>query len=415
MLFSSDMLARRLSGPGSGVTLLSTSGAVLAQDTSEIPDVAPNVTLTSAQIQTALTQTQRDQDYLLAYDASGQRQIVVLLPVIERNQTVAALEMSTPTKAIDASVAWIRMLLFSGIAVSLALAALLAVPLMRAALRQLEEMERTSHKIAAGDLALRLPEPPVDDEIGRVARSFNAMVSRLEGMLTRQKRFMADVSHELRTPLTAVAGGIEMLRLGADQSDPAATTRLLRGMYAETERMRRLVEELLTLARLDEGRLTLSIESVDAGALVAALREEAAPLAHGQALRCDVEPGLPRVRADADRLKQILLILLDNALKFTPAGGEVTVRARRSVGELFAVFTVADTGAGIAAEDAPHVFDRFYRGDPARARSEQRAGGSGLGLAIARSLAQAQGGTIDLTSELGHGTTVTVRLPLWPD
>jgi len=410
---SADMITRRLSGPGTGVALLSTTGEIIAQDTSEVPDLSPNVTLTSDQLHTALTEVQNDQNYLLVDDASGQRQIVVILPVIEHNQTVAALQLSTPTKAIDASVALTRAILFTGIGVSLALAALLALPLMRLTLRPLEEMESASHKIAAGDLTLRLNEPPVDDEIGRLSRSFNAMVARLEGLLTRQQRFMADVSHELRTPLTALAGGIEMMLLGAHQSDPAAGARLLRSMYAETERMRRLVEELLTLARLDEGRLALKIESVDATALVAALCDDARPLARGQTLRCEAPSEPLPVRADADRLKQVLLILLDNALKFTPEGGLVTLSVRREAHAPFAVFQVADNGVGIAPEDTPHIFERFYRVDPSRARPQQRAGGSGLGLAIARSLVEAHEGTISLTSAPNVGTTVMVRLPLW--
>lgn len=413
ILNAADMITRRLSGPGTGVALLSTTGAIISQDISEVPDLSPNVTLTSAQLQTALTAVQSDQDYVLANDASGQRQIVVVLPVVEHNQTVAALQLSSPTKAIDASVALTRTILFSGIGASLALAALLAVPLMRLTLRPLEEMERVSHKIAAGDLTLRLNEPPADDEIGRVSRSFNAMVARLEGMLTRQQRFMADVSHELRTPLTALAGGIEMMLLGAHTSDPAAGARLLRSMYAETERMRRLVEELLTLARLDEGRLTLRIESVDATALVAALCEDARPLVRGQTLRCEAPSESLPVRADADRLKQALLILLDNALKFTPEGGEVTLSVKREERAPFAVFQVADTGIGITPEDIPHIFERFYRVDPARTRSQQRGGGSGLGLAIAKSLVEAHEGTISLTSAPNVGTTVIVRLPLW--
>ncbi len=408
-----EQLLNRLDGPGTDVALLATSGAVIAHVNGG--GFTPTAPVTSAEAQTALTQSQSNQDYLLAIDPSGKRQIVVLLPVIERNQTVAALEIGAPTKTIDDSVALVRLVLFSGVGLSLLLAALLALPLMRSALRPLVEIERTSRKIAAGDLALRLPEPAVDDEIGRLARAFNVMVARLEGLLTRQQGFMADVSHELRTPLTAIAGSIEMQLLGAHQADAAAGGRLLRGMYAETERMRRLVEELLTLARLDEGRLTLRFEPVDAGALAQALCEEAQPLVGEQTLRCEAEDGLPPVRADADRLKQALLILLDNALKFTPAGGAVTLRVRRNDAEPLVCFEVADTGVGIAPEDAPHVFERFYRADPARARAQQRAGGSGLGLAIARSLVEAQGGTISLTSALNVGTTVTLRIPLWRD
>ncbi|MGH2501949.1 MAG: sensor histidine kinase, partial [Ktedonobacterales bacterium] len=147
--------------------------------------------------------------------------------------------------------------------------------------------------------------------------------------------------------------------------------------------------------------------------LIASLCEEAQSMVVGQRLRCEAASDLAPLRADADRLKQVLLILLDNALKFTPAGGDVVVSARRADDGPFALLEVADTGVGIPPEEAPYVFDRFYRVDPARAT--QRAGGSGLGLAIARSLMEAQGGSIGLASALGSGTTMTARIPLWPD
>lgn len=414
-LAAGNQLIIRLNGPGSDVTLFSASGSVIAQENGSGLVSIPTAPVSSAQIQAALTQPQNNQDYVLVTDASGQRQIVVLLPVIEGDQTVAALAIGAPTKTIDDAVVLVRLILFSGIGVSLLVAALLALPLMRGALRPLEEVESASRQIAAGDLTLRLPEPAVDDEIGRLSRSFNQMVARLEDMLTRQRRFMADVSHELRTPLTAVAGSIEMLLLGAHQDDPAASARLLRAMYAEADRMRRLVEELLTLARLDEGRLTLRFEPVEAATLIASLCEEAQSMVTGQRLRCEAASDLAPLHADADRLKQVLLILLDNALKFTPAGGEVVMSARRAEDGSCALLEVADTGVGIPPEEAPYVFDRFYRVDPARARATQRAGGSGLGLAIARSLMEAQGGSIGLASALGSGTTVTARIPLWPD
>ena len=274
-------------------------------------------------------------------------------------------------------------------------------------------MERASRRIAGGALSLRLKEPEADDELGRLTHSFNVMVARLEAVFARQKRFVSDVSHELRTPLTALGGGLEMLMLGADAGDPEAQRRLLRGMYAETERMRRLVEDLLTLARLDEGHLPLRPATIDVVALLREVAEQAERLASGQIIRRDLPDGRLLVRTDADRLRQVLLNLVENALKFTPAGGTITLAAQRSTkgaGDRILVI-VRDTGSGIPPEALAHVFDRFYRADFARARSTAQPGGSGLGLAIAKSLIEAQGGTIAIDSVVGTGTTVTLSLP----
>ncbi len=253
--------------------------------------------------------------------------------------------------------------------------------------------------------------PPSHDEIGQLARAFNLMVARLDLAFARQKRFVADVSHELRTPLTALGGGMEMLLIGAEAGDPEASRRLMRGMYAEVERMRRLVEDLLTLTRLDEGKMQLRLERLDPAALMNGIYEQAQHLERGQEIRRDVESQLPEIWADGDRLRQVLLNLVDNALKFTPAEGTVTLRARRD-GADAVTLEVEDTGRGIPADALPHVFERFYRADPSRVRSAGQVGGSGLGLSIARSLVEACGGTIAIASEEGHGTHVTVRFPV---
>jgi two-component system OmpR family sensor kinase len=290
---------------------------------------------------------------------------------------------------------------------------LLTISLIRAALRPLVEMERASQRIAQGALSLRLEEPPTNDEIGRLARSFNSMVAQLEQAFNQQKQFVADVSHELRTPLTALGGGLEMLLLGADRGDPEASRRLVRGMYAEVERMNRLTQDLLTLTRLDEGRAELALETVDPQSLLETACEQAEHLAQGQEISFAIAPATPRVRADADRLRQVLLNILDNAIKHTPATGAIRLSARPA-GAMVEI-EARDTGAGIPAEALPYVFERFYRADPARARASQRSGGTGLGLAIAKGLIEAQGGTISVASEVGVGTTVTIRLPAAPN
>ncbi|HEU0027746.1 MAG TPA: ATP-binding protein [Ktedonobacterales bacterium] len=412
------LLVQRLTGPTTSASVLSTTGAPLV--TTEQAYFLGPVTPSDQAISDALTLAPRARSYSLATDAAGRRQLIVLLPLIQNGHTVGLLQLDSSTRQIDDAVTTTRIILFSGIAACLMLAGLLSWPLMDRALRPLAEMEAGARRIAEGDLTVRLREPESNDEIGRLARTFNTMVAKVEGAFNRQRRFVADVSHELRTPLTALGGGLEMLLMGADQGDPVAARRLARGMYAETERMRHLVEELLTLARLDEGRAQIRLEAVDVGAALASAVEQAEQLSRGQVVTVDAAPDLPSARADVERLKQVLLILLDNAVKHTPPGGRITLAARLTAGEggaAWVALEARDTGEGIPAEALPHVFDRFYRVDPARSRSGERAAeriaGSGLGLAIAKGLVEAMDGRIAIASAPGEGTTVTIELPVW--
>src|SRR5215472_1912270 len=225
-------------------------------------------------------------------------------------------ELSVPTAAIDQSVATTRLILVLGILAALAIAAALTLPLINVALRPLVEMERVSSRIAAGALSLRLAEPPAQDEIGRMARAFNSMVARLEASFARQRRFVADVSHELRTPLTGLGGSLEMLLLRADNGDEETVRRLMSGMHAEVERMQLLVEDLLALTRLDEGRIKLRVEAVDVSQLVNEVREQIQGLLHGQEVCYQVPSDLPALRGDIDQLRRVLLNVVENAVKF---------------------------------------------------------------------------------------------------
>ncbi len=348
--------------------------------------------------------------YTMVKNRQGAGQLVVFVPLVKNGSLVGILSISTSTAPIDNFLTPFRQILFLGIAVTLCLAIALTFPLVDLALRPLVEIERTTRRIAQGELSMRIDPPLTQDEIGRLARSFNQMVAQLEEAFKRQKRFVSDVSHELRTPLTALSGSLEMVLIGADQGGTEASRRLARGMYAEVQRMHRMVEDLLALTRLDEGRLTLRNEEMSVGPLLQTVCEQARHLAHGQRLRCVVEPNLPAICVDRDRLQQILLNLVDNAVKFTPPEGQIELQAKNGA-EHTVVLTVSDTGQGIAPDALPHVFDRFYRADPSRSRSSQRVGGSGLGLAIAKELVEAQGGTIRISSVPGAGTTVTISFP----
>jgi two-component system OmpR family sensor kinase len=402
-------LTHRLAGASTSVVVYATDGTVLVTS-DDVPQAPTAAIVSPGQVQQAATTAHNQGWYIVAQNAEGHHQVVTLLPIVVNGATALVLQIGTPTAPIDQAISATRLVLILGILGALLLGALLTPPLVRAALRPLRDMERASTRISGGDLSLRLREPPTQDEIGRLARSFNRMVARLDLAFSRQKRFVADVSHELRTPLTALGGGMEMLLIGAERGDPETSRRLMRGMYAEVERMRRLVEDLLTLTRLDEGRIQMRIEHLAPGALLSAVYDQAEQLARGQEIHAEIAPDLPEIQADADRLRQVLLNLVDNALKFTPAPGRVTLRARHDEAGWVAL-EVEDSGVGIPAEALPHVFERFFRADPARARTPGQVGGSGLGLAIAKSLIEASGGQISVQSEPGEGTRVTVRFP----
>lgn len=248
-------------------------------------------------------------------------------------------------------------------------------------------------------------------ELGQLADAFNEMAEHLERLEKQRRAMVSDVSHELRTPLSNLRGWLE-----AAQDGVADLDRERMGMLVgETLLLQDIVDDLQDLALADAGKLRLSPEPVDAGALVEQVVDSQRLRAAGAGLRLVAEAGDEAgheagdvvVVADRTRLVQVVGNLLGNALRHTPAPGTVTVRARRSGGE--AVVEVADTGVGIPAEDLPHVFDRFWRADKSRNR---RTGGSGLGLAIVRNLVELHGGSVAVESVVGEGTTFTVRLPL---
>ncbi|HEY0756774.1 MAG TPA: ATP-binding protein [Ktedonobacteraceae bacterium] len=417
-------------GQSVGVSLLSFTGNALTTDSGQGTgsDALPahRVILSQSTVQQWLS-ARSTPAYLLANDSYGQRTLVILLPIAAWDKTVqqldnsnvavdtsgyrkALLQLSMPTTAIDQAVSTTRLILLLGVLAALLIAATLTLPLINLALRPLVEMERVSARIAAGSLSLRLVEPLARDEIGRLASTFNQMVARLEAAFVRQKRFVADVSHELRTPLTGLGGSLEMLLLGADNGDVETSYRLKSGMYSEVERMQRLVVDLLALTRLDDGHLQLRRESLDLHALLCELCEQMQELTSGQVLTCQVAPDLPTFYGDSDQLRRILVNIIENALKFTPAGGRIELDVS-SEGAKCIRLEIRDTGSGISPQALPHVFERFYRADPSRSRQPSQIGGSGLGLSIAKELVEAHQGTIAIASQLGVGTTVTMRLP----
>ena len=252
--------------------------------------------------------------------------------------------------------------------------------------------------------ARRVPVEHPRDELGRLAATFNEMLDSLERAYAAQQRFVADASHELRAPMTVLQANLELLRRARDLG-AAEREQTLADANIEAERLARLVADLLALARADAG-LQLRREPVELDRVLMDVLGQARHLTRGQRLEVgELEP--MQVVGDADRLKQLVLILVDNAIKYTPPPGRVVLSLRR-IGPA-ARLTVRDSGIGVAAGALPHVFERFYRADPARSRDP---GGTGLGLPIARWIALRHGGTVELESRPGRGTTAIVTLPM---
>src|SRR2546425_1068132 len=278
--------------------------------------------------------------------------------------------------------------------------------------QQVEQIIPEVREITEGrSLPRRLAEPLVKDELGRLAETLNQMMTRLERSFAALRRFTADASHELKTPLTVVRAGVE--RAITTHNLPQDTLATLEETLQEIKRMTELVDALLTLARADEGIAPLHREPVDLREIVEEVRETGELLAEESGVRVEVAtPPEPMVvSVDATRIRQLILNLLTNAVKYTPPGG--TVRMRLGAADGRVTLSVADTGIGIAPGDLPHIFDRFWRADSARTRTGERPG-AGLGLAISKWIAEAHGGRIDVVSRPGGGTTFTVTLPREP-
>ncbi|MBN1954667.1 MAG: HAMP domain-containing histidine kinase [Anaerolineae bacterium] len=324
-------------------------------------------------------------------------------PVLSQGRPVAVLQVAASLRATDEALHRLLALLLGGGGLGLVLAVLGGAFLAQQALSPIVRVTETARRIAATeDLGDRLACPAVQDEVGQLITTLNEMLDRLQQLFQGQQRFIADVSHELRTPLTAIRGNLEVLQRGA-QADPTLLAESLDDIGREVARLSRMVADVLALARAEAG-MRLERRPVELDRLLLDTFREARHLARGVEVDLTGEDQA-LVLGDADRLKQLLLNLVDNALKYTPAGGTVSLAlCRRGT---WACLSVADTGAGIPAEELPYIFDRYYRGQGAR-----RRGGMGLGLAIAHWIAQEHGGRIDVDSKVGQGTTFTVWLPL---
>jgi len=274
------------------------------------------------------------------------------------------------------------------------------------ALAPLAMVTRVATQITkADDLSRRIPlAGSSENEVGQLILSFNETLERLEDLFTRQRRFLADVSHELRTPLTVIKGNVGLIRKLGEADEES-----LGGIEQEVDRLTRMVGDLLLLAQAESGRLPLALAPVEIDTVLLEVFQQMRVLA-GEKIQIRItEIDQVQVTGDRDRLKQVLLNLVGNAVQYTPTGGTVSLALRKS-GEQVQII-ISDTGQGIPVADLPHIFERFYRGEKSRKRSSASSG-FGLGLSIAFWIVKAHGGTIDVSSQEGKGTTFCVWLPL---
>jgi two-component system OmpR family sensor kinase len=335
---------------------------------------------------------------------------------------IGAVIVSERLTTMHETLASLRQVLLVTSALGLALALAGGWVLAGRALRPVDRVTAAAAAIATGDgtamsLGSRLAVPPTDDELSRLSATFNAMLDRLQASFRAQERFVGDASHELRTPLTAIRGNVDVLmrqaRLGGRGLDPTDLTSALADIRRESDRMRRLLDDLLLLARADAdagndpaGTAPIRHERVRLDEIATEAVRSAEALASGQLLELEAPRGV-EAPGDPDRLHQLVMILLDNAIRHTPPGGRIRV-AVAVTPDSQARIAVRDEGEGIAPEHLPHLFERFYRADGARGRS---SGGTGLGLAIARAISRAHGGDISVTSAPDQGATFLVTLP----
>ncbi|HSJ54019.1 MAG TPA: ATP-binding protein [Anaerolineae bacterium] len=339
----------------------------------------------------------------------SQRMRVSSWPLRADGEILGIVQVGTSLVQVDQTQRQLLSILVAGGVLAVAVSALLGALLARAALGPMDQITQTAIAIShTEDLTRRLTVRGPQDEVGRLAATFNEMLSRLETLFRTQRRFVADVSHELRTPLTTIQGNVELLRRGAAE-DPKARRETLADIESEVARMSRLVADLLLLARMDAG-VELDLGPVELDTLVLDVYRQAQIMSDGAEVRLGHEDQAV-IQGDADRLRQLLLNLVDNALKYTPPGGRVTLSMHKK--ETWVKVVVADTGLGIPPEDlrpgpagVPMIFERFYRADPARSR-----GGTGLGLSIVHWIVQAHGGRIEVESKMDQGSTFTVWLP----
>jgi heavy metal sensor kinase len=316
------------------------------------------------------------------------------------------LQVGASLDALDGVLDRFLELLLWTVPVGLAVAILAGRALAALALQPLSQFADATRAIDIRNLAARLPIRGAGDEIDAVAEAFNDSLGRLELAVGEMRQFSTALAHELRTPLTALRGEIELAMLQTAAADAHRQT--LASQLEEIDKLRRLIDQLLTLARAEAGEIAIARERVDVSAMAASLVDQLELVAQAKGIRlhCEGAAGIV-VTGDPQWLERLWLNLIDNAIKFTPSGGSVVVRVSRD-GDAAAI-AVCDTGTGILPDAAPHLFERFYRADPARSPAVH---GAGLGLTLVKWIVERHSGRILVDSHPGKGSTFTVRLPI---
>ncbi len=393
---------RRFAAPETFIQARAPDGSVVNRSTNlgafDLPLSAEGLTaVQSGETWTEVTTV--DEDRLLVYSR----------PVVNNGQVMGIVQLARSLADYDQSLDTLRNLLIVGSLVVTVIAFGAGWVIAGAALRPIHRITETAQAIGTHrdfDRRVNYTGPP--DEVGQLATTFNSMLDELqdsyrqtEQSLQAQRRLVTDASHELRTPLTTIRGNLGLLQRNPpiDEEDKTA---VLSDMVDETNRLIRLSNDLLVLARSDAGR-PLRSEPIAIQPMIDDVCRQANLLGAEQMIECENELQAT-VLGDRDAIKQVLLILLDNALKVTPAGGRVTIRT--ALADQLAAIHIGDTGIGISPEVLPHIFERFYRADSSRTGE-----GAGLGLAIAKELVEAQHGHIAVASKVGEGSTFTVMLP----
>jgi heavy metal sensor kinase len=325
---------------------------------------------------------------------------VLAVPIEEGRRAIV---VTTSLDSVESSVRRLEALLLVAGPAALAAAGLGGWWLARRALRPVDRMTGEAAEIGMHRLDERIDVPDTADEVARLAETLNAMLDRLEAGVEERRRFTADASHELRSPLAVMGAELDVTLRSPDLQPEARE--VLVSAREEVDRMTGIVENLLTLARVDEGRLDLQRVPVDLHEVAEAVAAKFAMVADGRGVRLDAGGEAAVVEGDPSRLEQVVSNLVDNAVKFSTAGSTVHISSWHDGRE--AGLTVTDGGPGIPAEALPRVFDRFYRVDASRSRN---GGGSGLGLAICREIVDAHGGRLRAASTPGSGSTFTISL-----
>jgi signal transduction histidine kinase len=320
------------------------------------------------------------------------------------NELIGFLQVATSREPLESAQYQLLVSLLVLGSAGLIISAVLGAFLARRALRPVDRITQTALAIyRAENLGRRVPVHRAEDEVGRLSAAFNEMLDRLSSLFTAQQRLVADVSHEMRTPLTVIRGNVDLLNaMGC--ADPES----LDALRKETDRMTRMVGDLLLLSQADAGQLSMQIHPTKLASIIADVERSGRVLAGERVRVSAVADPAVIIAADPDRLKQVLLNLTDNAIKHTPDGGDVRLEAT-GVFNGFARISVIDTGIGIPEDDVLHVFERFYRVDKSRSRER---GGIGLGLSIAQKIVEAHKGRITVSSKVGVGTTFDVYVPV---